>query len=231
MKRLLDGEVSTDAERLLRFAATAAPPAAEDKQKRIIEAAQTAGLPMATSSVSRIFSHRRTWPVLAIVVGLTGSVAGALSSTTNVAIPTEPVMSPSSRAPGEQEPSPAALPAPEQGVRVDDLPSAPVVTSPSRVSPAATSPAAVRDELGEIDAARAALDQGRARDALARIDQWRKGFSSPRYAEEAEALEVQALAALGRRDEARAKGERFLASRPHSAYERRIRATLSQVQP
>jgi hypothetical protein len=235
MKRLLDGKVSADAERLLRFAANVAPPAAEDKQARILEAARSAGLPRTTSSRSRIFSHRRTWVGLAIVVGLTGSLAGALYSTTGVTRSVEPSLSPPPRAGAqeEQEPSPPApIPVPERGVSIDDLPPAPVGASPPRVSPPpSSSQAAVRDELGEIDAARAALDEGRAGDALARIDEWRKTFSSPRYAEEAEALEVQALAALGRRDEARAKGERFLASRPHSTYERRIRATLNQVQP
>ena len=84
---------------------------------------------------------------------------------------------------------------------------------------------ATRDaEIAAIDKARGALTTERPAEALARVQTYRSTFAAPHFADEADAIEVQALAALGRKDEARRKGEEFLTRRPRSPYAQRVRS-------
>ena len=79
-------------------------------------------------------------------------------------------------------------------------------------------------EIAAIDKARGALTTERPAEALARVQTYRSTFAAPHFADEADAIEVQALAALGRKDEARRKGEEFLTRRPRSPYAQRVRS-------
>jgi hypothetical protein len=82
----------------------------------------------------------------------------------------------------------------------------------------------VEDELAAIDAVRSALGARAPDRALDRITRYRSTFTTPNFADEADTLEIQALAALGRVDQAREHAERFLEAHPNSPYKERVRA-------
>jgi hypothetical protein len=232
MKRLLDESVPARSASLLRSAETDGPARPDSAEARML--AMIDALPSTAIAVPSLRKVRRlpalvragTLGGLAVVV-VFGSVA-MLRSTPSRTVP--------SAQPPVQTPS-AASPAPtvEQSIRVDDLPSAapsarPVVrpsSKPENVS------SALEDELAAIDAARAALASGRPDVALSRVQAYQRRFRDGRFSEEGDALEVQALAESGRRAEAKAKGEHFLASRPGSPYERRVRSAITsdEVKP
>jgi hypothetical protein len=129
-------------------------------------------------------------------------------------------------------------------VRVQDLPSAvasatPVVRghggeatalSARQVGtvPTATAAAApkIDDEIALIDAARAALTAGRSEETLAKLGAYRSTFAEPHFGDEADTLEIQALAALGRSEEARRKADRFLSTHEKSPYAQRVRSAV-----
>jgi hypothetical protein len=144
---------------------------------------------------------------------------------------------------------PAALPsapARPEGIAVKDLPTA----SNNRVAlpkphplPSAEAPAAVaatptsmrpsegaprlEDELKAVDDARAAFVDHQPSLALNRVETYRHRFPSGHFTAEIDALEIQALAALDRNDEARAKAARFIAEHPESPYAQRVRSAVS----
>ncbi|AKV00582.1 hypothetical protein AKJ09_07245 [Labilithrix luteola] len=139
------------------------------------------------------------------------------------------------------EPSPTfsspASASPASSLRVEDLPNA---ENKAKRAPAASASAApkpstsaaqdatatIDGEIAAIDAARASLAAGRSSEALSKVQSYRRSFPAPHFAGEADALEIQALAALGRTDEARQKADRFLASRPQSPYAQRVRQAV-----
>ncbi|MDB5214830.1 MAG: hypothetical protein JWO86_2757 [Myxococcaceae bacterium] len=227
MKRLFDEALSADAARILRSAEGDAPSSAEEKQARIIAAygsMPSVGAPSAGALDS--MRRRRRWAALAGTIVIAGVLAGWQSMPRSAeqhsppATTTAPLMA-------SPPPPPAAV---EQSMRVEDLPAAPepVASASARHLPTSVG---VEDELIAIDMARAALTAGRAEEALGRIADCRKKFPHPRYAEEADALEVQALSTMGRRDEARAKAALFFAAHPDSPYDKRLRAAIGEVQP
>jgi hypothetical protein len=117
-------------------------------------------------------------------------------------------------------------------LRVDELPAASssVARPPStrasseRRKPGALPEAALEDELQNIYAAQAALTANRPAVTLDLVARYRSSFRAPRFSDEADALEVQALMALGRRDEATTKAERFIVTYPDSPYGQRVRS-------
>ncbi|MBN9166777.1 MAG: hypothetical protein J0I07_37940, partial [Myxococcales bacterium] len=134
-------------------------------------------------------------------------------------------------------PSPAA----QETIDVMDLPTATAAAAPVRVRPpaaASAEPAAaararassgtpsLEDELAAVDQARAAFVGRNPALALARVDSYRRDFPAGRFMDEANALEIQALVALERRDEARNKAARFLAEHPDSPYAQRVRSAV-----
>lgn len=136
------------------------------------------------------------------------------------------------KAPGE-----SATTAPS--LRVDELPTAKPTSAASAPARPFASPSsgaqgsgaqsqgqATEDELAAIDAARAALTAGDAANALDRVTRYKKTFRAPQFLDEADALEVQALARLGRTDEARAKADRFVEVHPRSPYTQRVRSAV-----
>ncbi|MCL2448938.1 MAG: hypothetical protein FWD17_08330, partial [Polyangiaceae bacterium] len=76
--------------------------------------------------------------------------------------------------------------------------------------------------------ARRALQASDAREALRQLDAYEARVASPRFAQEATVLRVEALMALGATDQARAVAESFLAGEPESTYSRRIRSILGE---
>ena len=81
-------------------------------------------------------------------------------------------------------------------------------------------------EIAAIDAARAALTTERSAEALTRVETYRRTFAAPHFTDEADAIEVQALAALGRKDEARSKADEFLTRHARSPYAQRVRSAV-----
>jgi hypothetical protein len=244
MKRLLDEDVSANAARLLRSADTDGPAAPESAQARTL--AVLGALPSVARATPaareggplRSLVRAGSWGALAAAGVFMTVIATRSSSTVPAEIPASPPEVPAAAAP-------SALPAPpsSEGVRVEDLPSAAASAkeegtgnAPARRTSSASTASArsgLEDELAAIDAARAALASGRPDAAFTRVQGYQRTFRDGRFAEEADALEIQALAAMGRRTEARAKGERFLASHPGSPYERRVRSSIAsdEVKP
>jgi hypothetical protein len=113
-------------------------------------------------------------------------------------------------------------------VRVDELPTAAPPAEVARPSSAASvakhEAPKLEDELAVIDAARGALAGGRPAVTLSHLHRYRSEFRAPHFVDEADALEVQALAALGRTDEAQTKAKTFLEAHPSSPYTQRVRS-------
>lgn len=248
MKRLLDEADAPDLAELLRSAELDIPAAPEERQNRIIAAVIAAptvtALPAAASRLDVILRGAK-WGAPLLGIALTAVIATSTGSSTDPAVArTSTTTAEVSPVPSVHEPltATAAIATVEHAVRVEDLPSARAedkAVAPSRiegVAARATAPAIGRAaptpvssidvELGMIDAARGALAAGRPAETLARVDGYRSAFSGPHFADEADALEVQALAALGRIDEARSKAEVFLAARGQSPAARRVRSSV-----
>lgn len=77
-----------------------------------------------------------------------------------------------------------------------------------------------------VDLARAALAQGRHEPALSALATHRRRFRDGSLAEERDALEVEALAAAGRREEASRAATEFERAHPESLYRARVRSVL-----
>lgn len=133
---------------------------------------------------------------------------------------------PAARVPAEPAPPAAPPPVPE----VSPVPTAPEVEA----TPAAPLPhrrlrapdpavrASEAEMLGEAQAA-LATDPGRA---LALTDAHRRQFPHAVLGQEREVIAIEALARLGRKAEAKARAERFLAAHPSSAHRSKIESII-----
>jgi outer membrane protein assembly factor BamD (BamD/ComL family) len=81
-------------------------------------------------------------------------------------------------------------------------------------------------EQALLDAARTALAQGHAADALSPLEAHARRFPRGLLAEEREALSVNALVTVGRNDEARRRGTRFLQRYPSSLLRPTVEAAI-----
>jgi hypothetical protein len=232
-ERLLDGDLPSDIARLLSSAESDVPPEPERKQRRIV-AAFGLGAPLgsASSHPPQGATSAKRWVGLAAAAIVIGAAIVVMTTFSNPA-PSPPsapapnaevvtVAAPS----GEIATAPPAMPS----LRVDELPTAAPAARPAPASPTAA-PATVEDELKTIDAARGALASRRPEQALAQVERYRVTFANPHFVDEADALEVQALAALGRTDEAKSKAERFLKAHPDSPYTQRVQSATTARAP
>ncbi len=109
----------------------------------------------------------------------------------------------------------------------------PASRAPAATSAGAPTSSAPQGELPSerllIDEARAGLAGGDAADALARLDEHARRYKHGQLDEEREALAVQALAQLGRYDDARARAARFRQRWPDSVYLSAVDATLKSI--
>ncbi|MDF2692579.1 MAG: hypothetical protein K0S65_962 [Labilithrix sp.] len=248
IKRLLEQPVSPGMEALLRSAKTDGPTSASAEERAL---AVMGLLPPATAARP----STKTRPIVSVVqaAGVSALLAGLAVVGFVVTRPSAPAsldVRPQERPLTTESAAETAAPlatsissTPSPALRVEDLPRAPETAGARALEPAPmkrTGPAPVdsseaqlEDELAAIDAARAALSSGRGDTALARARHYQGSFPDGRFVEEADALEIQALAFSGRREEARSKGERFLAARPGSPYARRVRSSIgdSETKP
>jgi len=122
--------------------------------------------------------------------------------------------------------------APLAGPRAVPSMSAP---APSRDAPgddavAATEVGATFDEeLALVSAARSALKRGDARSCMRAVDDYRARFGAGTFAQEIEAIRIEALFRAGERARARAAAEQFLASNAASPYADRVRSLLDRT--
>ncbi len=102
-------------------------------------------------------------------------------------------------------------------------PSAAPVTSAAPTAPVPTphASAVARPEIEILRDAQAAAASSPAR-ALALADEHERSYPNGSLGQEREMIRIQALVALGRKSEARARAARFRASHPGSAYAQRI---------
>jgi hypothetical protein len=105
--------------------------------------------------------------------------------------------------------------------------SAAPVASPS-VAAAAPAEAPIESEISLLQAAKAALHDDPAT-ALALSDRHAARFAGGALAQEREVIAIEALLALGRGDEARDRGARFVRDFPHSAHRLRIESLLGRT--
>ncbi|AKU94898.1 hypothetical protein AKJ09_01562 [Labilithrix luteola] len=253
MKRLLlDESVDGELAELLRSAeqdGPRSPEALEQRRNRIFAAMLiVTGAPRALSFVTNHTGLWRMakWVPLCAVAATIGVTAWTRSTVerkhvdTNAVATSVVAMHPVS----PPEPSDVTLP-PSQpetmtasvpGIRIDDLPTAlpkPTPSAPPRAkqttaaSATTESETSIDAELAAIEAARRVLASGRASEALSRVHDYRATFTNAHFSDEADVIEVQALVALGRTDEAQSKAQRFLAAHPQSAYAKRIRALVT----
>ncbi|AKU97819.1 hypothetical protein AKJ09_04483 [Labilithrix luteola] len=231
MKPLLDSEMPEELARVLRSARADGPPQDEPVAARALAA--VAAHRAAASNADRTTSSGLpfTKTLLAFVVAGSVGVMSFLATRVDVRVPhgaePSPITLPSEPTAAPVPPSPTT----SESVSVDDLPSAPVQapakTTASRSATRGASELDLEDELAIIDAARAALAAKQPETTLKQVQTYARRFHGGHFSEEAQALEIQALAAMGRRDEAAIKGQRFLDSHPGSAYERRVRSALA----
>jgi hypothetical protein len=124
---------------------------------------------------------------------------------------------------GLDVPLPSAAPAPATAERVKEAPSASAGLPKPRIVPS------VRDSDAELDLLKRAQDallENPAR-ALALADEDVRRFPDGLLRQEAEVIAIDALAHLGRRDQAVARAKKFRAAYPASTHLRRIDAILA----
>jgi hypothetical protein len=130
----------------------------------------------------------------------------------------------------------AAPPRPAPSETAAPLPSAwPTAPTPVEVSPrvppraTTTSHDSLQTERDALDHARELLSGGDAARALELLDAHAAHFAKPQLGEEREALAIQALVALRRYDEARARAKRFHEASPNSLFAPVIDAALGSI--
>jgi hypothetical protein len=150
------------------------------------------------------------------------STPGAPTPAPMVAATTTPAPSIPERGKDEAPPVPSAeAPPPAAAATAAETRAAPSSSAASRAAlppdaGASTADPELAKERALVQMARTALLQGQSAAALAALDQHAREFPRGRLGEERDALVVQALAAAGRRDEARARAEQFRKAHPKS---------------
>ena len=81
-------------------------------------------------------------------------------------------------------------------------------------------------ERGLLDVARGALARGEAAEALTAVDRHAREYPDGALVEEREALAIKSLVALGRRDEARARAQRFEQRFPNGLLLRTVKGAV-----
>jgi hypothetical protein len=81
-------------------------------------------------------------------------------------------------------------------------------------------------EIASLGAVQRLLAKGDASSALAALEAHDRAFPSPSLGPEALLVRLEALVLLGRKDEARRYGTRFLEANPNSAHTQRVRSLI-----
>jgi hypothetical protein len=87
------------------------------------------------------------------------------------------------------------------------------------------------EELAVLERARVALESGSSDRALDELERYERTLHGTKLRAEATLLRIQALAAAGRRNDARALAERFVAENPGSPLVDRARSFMTPAEP
>jgi hypothetical protein len=200
----------------LRSAAGAAPPgfdadAGLERLRAALDGSAT-GLDAASASA--------TAPAAIVPAGLWWALA-ALVAVAGVGVSVWLATGPGAHdatKPAEEVAAPAVVPRPPSAETADGR--------PAPASPEAT-PDLLRREIAAVARARALLE-ARPAEALALLERTRREIGPGVLGEEREALTVLALHGLGREDEMRRRGRRFLERHPKSPLAPRVSAVLDE---
>ena len=242
---LLDDELPEEIASMLRAADEDVHPNPAAHSATLMARFREASPPMTPTLTQRLGSLRAAivYTGLAAAAGL--AVFGWHASTDDSPAPAPrvaPIAAPSAIPPANDVPEPAtALPS----IDVSALPPSPreprrapapaAGGSSARFAPSSLAAKAERsntsldDELARIDRARGLLASGKPSETLVEVEAYRREYSAQSFADEADSLEVRALAALGRTSEARVLAERFLTKRPGSPYAEPVRAAVGMT--
>jgi hypothetical protein len=234
---LLDDELAEEVVSMLRAANEDVHPDPAAQGARLLERfgkqTVTVAAPPTASTLLGRFGTLRAAVVYTGLVAAAGLAAFAWRATTD-----EPP-APISRAVASVAPSviPSASSAPEPASTLPSIDVSALPTSPreSKRAPAQTTAKVERsntnldEELARVDRARGLLASGKPADALLVVNAYRREYPAQTFADEADSLEVRALAALGRTSEARVLTERFLSKRPGSPYAEPVRAAVGMT--
>jgi hypothetical protein len=108
-------------------------------------------------------------------------------------------------------------------------PSSAQLVTPPHPSASASASSSLSAERLLLDGARVALTSGEPARALSLLSDHARRFPRPKLGEEREALAIQALVAVGRYDDARARAASFRAAAPHSLFLPAVDVTLASI--
>jgi len=236
-ERILDGGDASEAARTMLHAALGEKPSEEALQRTILAMSAAGGPGAAAASGSGagagwLRSSALKWiglASIAVAVVVTGWLAWRGGR--------EPT-APSGPAPVVAAPAPAPS-AETLDPPTDTLPPAPV-PPPAADTPRAATASAVATastakpadslaaQIAALDAARGLLAAGDANGCIAALDRLQRDYPRTPLAQEAAVLRIEALAASGRRVQARALATRFLAAHPDSPYATRLRTLTGE---
>lgn len=223
--RLLSSD-ATDFERLVLRAARCEQPSPLH-QRRMRRALILAEFAFLTAGFKAAASASNHWVVLALVAG---ALAGKASSPVDtaptpraasvVSVTTTTPLSPLVEVPTPVEV--AAVP-----VEALEIENAEVPAKPTARSSAPTKTIDLREEIRQLDQARAQIRSGSAAQALTTISHYRAQFPRGSFLQEASVLRIEALAASGNRAMATADAKRFLAQHPRSPHADRLERLIA----
>lgn len=158
--------------------------------------------------------------------------AGAILGASGHALMDRPERTPASNTAAAASPAPVPTPTPTPTIAepataeppppTGTTDAAPTLSPPTRAQRSAdasnTSGSRVTEERADLDVARAALAHGRPDSCLDGLRSHVRTYGNGHFAEERESLFIQALVALDRRDEARARAQRFMETYPNSLF-------------
>jgi hypothetical protein len=223
--RLLESVVSEPELRLLRAAVAEEPPPdalqrLADKLSVRVSSVEPIAVDSAASTTARaakLSAVGSKLPLGAIVFGAAGLMValGAtlwLSTRSNDARPAVPPASvPVVQQPQPSAPAPVSAPAPEHSVEAHPVPAA---------------GDALAQEIARLDAVRGLLAANHLAPALGALQSYERDYAHGALRQEATLLRIEVLHRAGRRNEARALAEHFLAIHPDSPHGPRIRALV-----
>jgi len=214
--------LSPRAQSLVSAGKEALKPSAGDQERILATLRARLGDSVVAGEAASASAASSSWPIIAAVAAAIG-VGGALFF--GLSGRAEPVAAPPPAA--AHAPAPAAVPAPVQPAP-DGAPTAALEPVPAeQPSPSARRSGTLAQEVEMLSRATAALQAGRAADALKVLGEHQRKFPGGLLAEERRAARVQALCTLGRRAEAEAELERLVRTSPQSPQTARARQVCS----
>ena len=129
----------------------------------------------------------------------------------------------------DRAPPPSAAPVMPIALSAAPVTSASAQAPSSASAPVQQRPDDISEERAMLDTARTALGRGDGVSAMTGVKKHEQRFPKGQLAEEREAIAVQALVALGRGDDARARGERFKRTYPNSVLAPAVNAALDAI--